>query len=150
MKAQPFVVSPNEYPRALNVLGIEVTVLASNTATQAYEITRQQGEKGVGPPPHSHNWDESFYIVAGNVEFNCDGKTVVCFPGTLVHVPAGTVHSFRYLVDGCDVLEFTGQGSIATQMFTAVDREIPPGPPEIPKLIEVVEQNGVTVHASAA
>jgi hypothetical protein len=35
-------------------------------------------------------------------------------------------------------------------MFTAVDREIPPGPPEIPKLIEVVEQNGVTVHASAA
>jgi hypothetical protein len=150
MKAQPFVVSPNEYPRALNVLGIKVTVLASNTATQAYEITRQQGEKGVGPPPHSHNWDESFYIVAGNVEFNCDGKTVVCFPGTLVHVPAGTVHSFCYLVDGCDVLEFTGQGSIATQMFTAVDREIPPGPPEIPKLIEVVEQNGVTVHASAA
>jgi quercetin dioxygenase-like cupin family protein len=114
MKAQSFVVSPNEYQRALNVLGIEVTVLASNTATQAYEITRQQGEKGVGPPPHSHNWDESFYIVAGNVEFNCDGKTVVCFPGTLVHVPAGTVHSFRYLVDGCDVLEFTGQGSIAT------------------------------------
>jgi quercetin dioxygenase-like cupin family protein len=150
MKAQSFVVSPNEYPRALNVLGIEVTVLASNTATQAYEITRQQGEKGVGPPPHSHNWDESFYIVAGNVEFTCDGKTVACFPGTLVHVPAGTVHSFRYLVDGCDVLEFTGQGSIATQMFTAVDREIPPGPPEIPKLIEVVEQNGVTVHASAA
>ena len=150
MKAQPFVVFPSEYPRALNVLGIKVTVLASNAATQAYEITRQQGERDVGPPPHSHNWDESFYIVAGNVEFTCDGKTVVCSPGTFVHVPAGTVHSFRYLVDGCDVLEFTGQGSIATQMFTAVDSAIPPGPPEIPKLIEVVERNGVTVHAASA
>ena len=64
----------------------------------------------MGPPPHSHNWDESFYVVAGEVEFTCSGNTVVCSPGTLVHVPAGTVHSFRYLADGCDVLEITGQG----------------------------------------
>jgi quercetin dioxygenase-like cupin family protein len=150
MTAQPFVVTPNDYHPALNVLGIKVTVLASNTATQAYEITRQQGEKDVGAPPHSHNWDESFYIVAGEVEFSCGGRTVVCPPGTLVHVPAGTVHSFRYLVDGCDVLEFTGQGGIATKMFTAVDREIPAGAPAIPRLLEVLEQNGVTIHASAA
>ena len=150
MKAQPFVVTPDDYDPALNVLGIKVTVLASNTATRAYEITRQQGEKGMGPPPHSHGWDESFYVVAGEVEFTCADKTVVCPPGTLVHVPAGTVHSFRYLVDGCDILEFTGQGGIATQMFTAVDRENPAGPPEIPKLLQVLKQNGVTVHADAA
>ena len=147
MKAQPFVVTPKDYDPALNVLGIKVTVLASNTATQAYEITRQQGEKGTGPPPHSHNWDESFYVVAGEVEFTCNGNTVICSPGTFVHVPAGTVHSFRYLADGCDVLEITGQGGIATQMFTAVSREIPPGPPEVPKLLEVLKQNGVTVPA---
>ena len=147
MTARPFVVTPNDYHPALNVLGIKVTVLASNTATRAYEITRQQGEKGIGPPPHSHNWDESFYVVAGEVEFTCCGNTVICSPGTLVHVPAGTVHSFRYLADGCDVLEITGQGGMATQMFTAVSREIPPGPPEVPKLLEVLKQNGVTVQA---
>ena len=147
MKAQPFVVTAKDYAPALNVLGIRLTVLASNTATQGYEITRQQGEKGMGPPPHSHNWDESFYIVAGDVEFTCAGKTTVCPPGTLVHVPAGTVHRFRYLTDGCDVLELTGQGSNATQMFTAVSKEIAPGPPEIPKLLGVLKQNGVTVHA---
>jgi quercetin dioxygenase-like cupin family protein len=150
MKAQPFVVSPREYDPALNVLGIKVTVLASNKATQAYEITRQRGAKGMGPPPHSHNWDESFYVVAGEVEFTCASKTALCPPGTLVHVPAGTVHSFRYLADGCDVIEFTGQGGTATQMFTAVDKENPAGPPEIPKLLEVLEQNGVTVYAGAA
>ena len=71
MKAQPFVVTPKDYDPALNVLGIKVTVLASNTVTQAYEITRQQGEAGIGPPSHSHNWDESFYVVAGEVEFTC-------------------------------------------------------------------------------
>jgi len=100
----------------------------------------------MGPPPHSHNWDESFYVIAGEVEFTCSGKAVVCQPGTLVHVPAGTVHSFRYLADGCDVLEFTGQGGIATQMFTAVSRAISHGSPESPKLLEVLKQNGVTVE----
>jgi quercetin dioxygenase-like cupin family protein len=147
MKAQPFVVTPKDYDPALNVLGIKITVLASNTATQAYEITRQRGETGMGPPPHSHDWDESFYVVAGEVEFTCAGKSVVCSPGTLVHVPAGTVHSFRYLADGCDVLEIAGQGGTATQMFTAISREIPPGPLEIPKLLEVLKQHRVTVQA---
>lgn len=145
MMSQAFVVTPKDYDPAMNVLGINLTVLASNTATQGYEITRQQGDKELGPPPHSHNWDESFYIIAGEVEFTCAGKTSICPPGTLVHIPAGTVHSFRYLTDGCDILEITGQGGTATQMFTAVSREIPPGPPEIPKLLAVLQQNGVTV-----
>jgi hypothetical protein len=60
MKARPFVVTPEDYGPALNVVGTSVTVLASNTETKAYEITLQQGDEGTGPPPHSHNWDESF------------------------------------------------------------------------------------------
>ncbi len=146
MKAQPFVVTPEDYDPALNVLGIKVTVLASNDATGAYEITRQQGEPGMGPPPHSHDWDESFYVIAGDVEFTCSGKTVACKPGTLVHVPAGTVHTFRYLSDGCDVLEFTGQGGTATQMFSAVNRETSLGPAEMPRLLDVLKENGVSVQ----
>src|SRR5215470_19640925 len=92
MKAQPFIVAPKDYDPALNVLGIKVTVLASNAATQSYEVTLQQGDEGTGPPLHSHNWDESFFVLKGQVEFNCAGKTVMCMPGTLVHVPAGMVH----------------------------------------------------------
>jgi quercetin dioxygenase-like cupin family protein len=147
MTPQAFVVTPKDYCPPLNVLGMQVTVLASNTATEAYEVTRQQGDQGMGPPPHSHGWDESFYVLAGEVEFTCSNKTVVCPAGTLVHVPAGTVHSFRFLADGGDMLELTGQGGMATRMFRAVSREIPPGPPEIPKLLEVLNESGVTVAA---
>ena len=147
MKAQPFVVTPADYYPALNVLGIKVTVLASNAATQSYEITLQQGDEGTGPPLHSHNWDESFYVLKGQVEFSCAGKTVMCMPGTLVHVPAGTIHDFRYGSGGGEMLELTGQGGFATQMFTAISKEIPPGPPDIPKVLEVLRQNGVTVTA---
>jgi quercetin dioxygenase-like cupin family protein len=145
VRAQPFVVTPEDHDPVLSVLGTRVTVLASNAATQAYEITLQQGEEGTGPPPHSHNWDESFYVLKGRVEFTCAGKTTECMPGTLVHVPAGTVHGFRYGAGGGEMLELTGQGGSATQMFTAVSKEIPPGPPDVLKVVEVLERNGVTV-----
>jgi quercetin dioxygenase-like cupin family protein len=147
MKTQPFVVTPKDYDSALNVLGTKVTVLASNAATQSYEITLQQGDEGTGPPLHSHNWDEAFYVLRGQVEFSCAGKTVLCMPGTLVHVPAGTMHGFRYGAGGGEMLELTGQGGFATQMFAAINKEIPPGPPDIPKALEVLKQNGVTVAA---
>lgn len=145
MKPQPFIVSPNDYQPALNVLGTKVTVLASSAATQGYEITIQQGDEGMGPPLHSHDWDESFYVLKGRIEFSYDNKTVMCLPGTLVHVPAGTVHGFRYGAGGGEMFELTGQGSRATQMFTAISKEVPPGPPDIPKALEVLKQNGVTV-----
>ena len=54
MKPQPFIVSPDDYEPALNVIGTKVTVLASSAATQGYEITLQQGDEGMGPPLHSH------------------------------------------------------------------------------------------------
>ena len=147
MKTQPLVVTPNDYDPPLNVLGTKVTVLASNAATHSYEITLQQGEEGTGPPLHSHNWDESFYVLKGQVEFSYADKTVMCMPGTLVHVPAGTIHGFRYGAGGGEMLELTGQGGGATQMFAAINKEIPSGPPDIPKVLEVLKQNGVTVAA---
>ena len=55
MSAQPFVLRPDQDGPALNVVGTEVTVLASNVATQSYGITLQQGEEGTGPPLHSHD-----------------------------------------------------------------------------------------------
>lgn len=142
-----FVLRPDQHEPALNVVGTRVTVLASNAATQSYGVTLQQGDEGTGPPPHRHDWDECFYVLAGSVEFICDGQAHTCLPGTLVHVPRQTVHGFHYGPGGGQMLEMTGAGALAAQMFTAVDREIPPGPPDIPKLLGVLSRNGVTVAA---
>ena len=148
-KAPHFVVTPDRRARPLNVVGTQVTVLASNEATQSYGITLQQGDEGTGPPPHSHDWDEAFYVLSGEVHFSCDGEAHVCAPGTLVHIPRGTVHGFQYGKGGGQMLEVTGKNALAAQMFTAVDRSIPPGTPDIPSLLQVLRQNGVTVAASA-
>jgi hypothetical protein len=41
--------------------------------TGSYEIFRQAGPEGAGPPPHSHPWEEAFYVIAGQVTFGVDG-----------------------------------------------------------------------------
>ena len=60
----PFIVTPDRAPRPLNVVGEKITVLASGAQTGGYEIFLQVGSEGSGPPPHSHPWDESFYVLA--------------------------------------------------------------------------------------
>jgi len=146
MKRHSTIVKPGDYERALSVVGTDVTVLAANAVTQGQEFTFQRGEQGMGPPPHSHHWDEAFFVLKGSVDFTCEGKLETCLPGTLVFVPGGTVHSFQYGPEGGEMLEVTGAGSMATQMFAAVDKEIPPGPPNIEIITEVLGQNGVTLH----
>jgi quercetin dioxygenase-like cupin family protein len=145
MNAQPFVVSLQDYPRTLNVLGVQITLLASNTATQSYEITLQKGAQGMGPPPHKHDWDESFFVLTGTIEFTCAGRTQQVEAGALVHVPAGTVHAFHFGDGGGSMLEVSGAGGSATRMFTQIDREVPAGPPDIPKLVDILQRNGVAV-----
>ena len=145
MSAAPLVVSPADQPPALHVLGVDVTVLATNEQTRGYEITLVEGDVDMGPPPHSHGWDESFYVLAGSVEMVLAGRARSCSAGTLVHVPAGTVHGFTFGREGGRLLEITGAGGQATRMFTRVDREIPPGPPDLAAVTRVLGMHGVTL-----
>lgn len=146
MSPKPFVIKPADRNEALDVLGTQVTVLVSGDNSQDQRITLQTGSEGTGPPPHSHGWDESFYVSSGQIEFTCGGETTLCDAGTLVHVPAGTVHSFRYGPSGGEMIEITGRGSNAIEMFTALARELPPGPPDVAKAVQVLDEHGVKVH----
>jgi quercetin dioxygenase-like cupin family protein len=114
-RARHFVLAPDRRARPLNVVGTQVTVLASNAATQSYGITLQRGDEGTGPPPHSHDWDEAFYVLSGEIQFLCDRQAHVCLPGTLVHIPRGTVHGFQYGKGGGQMLEITGENAWGRQ-----------------------------------
>lgn len=130
MSTKPFVVGPDQRPPALDVMGAKITVLAPEKAIADLQITYQTGDEGIGPPPHRHDWDESFFVTKGEILLSCGGNTSSCTVGTLVHVPAGTLHAFSFGPDGGELLEITGRGSNAIRMFTAISQEIPPGPPD--------------------
>ena len=146
MSPTAFVVSPETRPRALSVVGEKLTVLASGKQTQGYEIFLQQGEVGQGPPPHSHDWDESFYVISGDIEFGYGDKHMLAKPGTLVHLPAGTTHWFRFATKGEMVSMTSREG--ASAFFTDVDAKVPHGDqPDIEKLGAVATAHGLRIGA---
>lgn len=142
--AQPFVVTPQDYAPALDIVGEHVTVLASGEATEGYELFLQRGSAGSGPPPHSHPWDESFYVVAGRIDFGIGAESMTASPGTLVHLPAGTVHWFRFAAGGGEMISMTSRLG-ASRMFQDMARELEPVNPDLAKLTEVGARHGLKI-----
>jgi quercetin dioxygenase-like cupin family protein len=147
MTAKPFFVTPQDYAHPLNVVGEHITVLASAAVTGGYEIFLQSGPEGSGPLPHTHPWDESFFVTEGGVDFGIgDRPMVAALPGTLVHIPAGTTHWFRWRGGGGAMVSITSRLG-ASGLFTEIDREIAPDEPNVEKLIEISLRHGLTAAA---
>ena len=141
---KPFVVPPENRSRALDVVGEKITVLASKDDTHGYELFFHDGKKSTGPPPHSHDWDESFFVIRGNIQFGFDGCEMVATPGTLVHLPAGTEHWFKFESDEGQMLSVTGVGSAAAAFFTQVDADVSDGS-DISGLAAVAEKHSLII-----
>lgn len=145
----PLVVTPDRASRPLDVVGEKITVLASGSQTGSYEIFRQVGPEGSGPPPHNHPWDEAFYVVRGDIAFGIDDSEMIASPGTLVHLPAGTTHWFRFGKGGGEMVSVTSREG-ASHMFTDMDREIAHGSPDPARLAEVGGRYGLKVGSPAS
>ena len=144
MTAQPFVVSPQDRAQPLRVVGVHITVLASAAQTGGYEIFFQAGPEGGGPPPHSHPWDEAFYVLRGEVAFGIGDRESPAAAGTLVQVPGGITHWFRYGRGGGEMLSMTS-GEGASAFFTDLDRNVSPENPDLGKIIGIAKSHGLRI-----
>jgi quercetin dioxygenase-like cupin family protein len=145
MPASFFAVPADQAPAPLKVVGEQITVLASAAQTGSYEIFRQTGPEGSGPPPHSHAWDEAFFVIDGQVIFAVDSdENLTAGPGTLVHVPGGSTHWFRFGPGGGAMISITSRAG-AAEFFTQVAREVSPSAPDFAALIGIATAHGLTV-----
>ena len=63
--------------RPLNVLGMPLTMLCEAGETGgSWSLFEEEVPLGMGPPPHRHDWDEAYYILDGEVDFQIDGESV--------------------------------------------------------------------------
>lgn len=61
-----------------------------------YSISEVKSFPQTGPPPHIHlREDEDFYVLEGEFSFLLGGETIRAVAGDFVHVPKGTVHTYR-------------------------------------------------------
>lgn len=120
---QILIQSEQQAARPLNIGGFQITVLASTEQTDGYELFRIAGPEGTGPGPHHHFWDESFFVLSGAVHCGVDSVETLATTGTLIHVPGGTTHWFRFAEGGREFFSITSQGN-ASKMFQAFGKGI--------------------------
>lgn len=144
MSAKPVVMTPQDRARPLNVVGEQVTVLVDGATSGNFEIFHQDGPEGSGPPPHSHPWNEAFFVLAGEVTFGIgDSGDQVATPGTFVFIPSGSTHWFRFGPGGGQMLSMTSTPGIGGA-FAEADSRISPTEPNLELLLEIGAKHGLT------
>jgi NADPH:quinone reductase-like Zn-dependent oxidoreductase/quercetin dioxygenase-like cupin family protein len=76
------------------------TILLSGRETAGrYALIDMHVPPGGGPPPHRHDFEEMFTVLAGEMEVTFRGETMRLRAGETVNVPANAPHAFRIVSD---------------------------------------------------
>ena len=90
------IVAPADRPTALRIAGFDIQALITGDDAQSFEVFFTRGQDGTGPAPHSHDWDETFFVLQGPVLFGVGDREHRVEAGTLLHVPGGERHWYRF------------------------------------------------------
>ena len=81
--------------RHLGIVGDTYTILLSGDDTDGrYCLIDMHVPPGGGPPPHRHDFEESFTLLEGEVEATFRGKKSIVRTGETIHIPANSPHFF--------------------------------------------------------
>jgi len=80
----------------IGIVGDTYTILLSGDDTDGrYCLIDMLVPPGGGPPHHRHDFEESFTVLEGEIEFTFRGKKLVVRIGETVNIPANAPHFFR-------------------------------------------------------
>lgn len=97
-KEQKIVTVATEEGLQVQIAGGSYRIVVSGKQTNgAYAIIEMTVPPGAGPVPHAHpDFEESFYVLEGEVHFRSASGTYVASKGALVAIPkGGAVHHFK-------------------------------------------------------
>ena len=79
----------------IGLVGDTYTILLSGDGTDGrYCLIDMFIPPGGGPPPHRHDFEESFTLLEGTIEAIFRGQKIVLQAGETLHIPANAPHSF--------------------------------------------------------
>ena len=68
----------NQQPEVCNVLGDSITLRLTSEQTDGnYSVAEFATPGGVGQPPHTHAWDETYLVLEGELNLNVNGEATV-------------------------------------------------------------------------
>jgi mannose-6-phosphate isomerase-like protein (cupin superfamily) len=134
----------------LNILGMPLTMLCEARDTGgAWSLFEEEIPLGMGPPPHHHDWDEAYYILEGEVDFEVDGERVKSAKGDFNYLPRNTVHGFKGASEApARVLIFAAPAH-GSEFFLELSDEIRSLPEDGAKIPEIGERHGIHFQSAA-
>jgi quercetin dioxygenase-like cupin family protein len=115
---------------------------------------------GFGPPLHSHEYRELFYVLDGSYEFTLDRgdglETIVGGPGTTIAIPPNAPHTFKNAGEEPARLLFVHQPAALEEFFEEYgvpvagpgDRAADEQSPDFAAMAAALERNGVRILAA--
>ena len=80
----------------LGVTGDTYTILLSGTDTaDRFTLIDMHVPPGGGPPPHRHNFEETFILLDGELQATFRAEKRIVRAGETVHIPANAPHQFH-------------------------------------------------------
>jgi quercetin dioxygenase-like cupin family protein len=80
----------------LGVVGDTYTILLSGKDTAGrFCLVDMHIPPGGGPPPHRHDFEETFSVLEGELEATFRGAKQLVRAGETIHIPANAPHQFR-------------------------------------------------------
>ncbi len=75
------------------------TLLSSKDTAGQFCLIDMHIPPGGGPPPHRHNFEETFILLEGEMEATFRGQRMRVKAGDTVHIPANAPHQFHNVSD---------------------------------------------------
>ncbi len=160
MSEQVIVRGPGEGRTLLVGGGDQVTYKIRSAETDgAYFCFEVSTTPGFGPPLHSHEYRELFYVLDGTYEFTLkrgdELETISGSAGTAIAVPPNVPHTFKNASGGPARLLFVHQPAALEEFFEEFgvpvddDSVADPEPPDFAAMAAALERNGVRVSTPA-
>ena len=128
----------------LRILGMPMTMLCESSETGgAWSLFEEEVPLGMGPSPHRHDWDEAYYILDGEIDFQIDGQPVRSSRGDFNYLPRNTVHGFKGAsAEGARVLIFAAPAH-GSEFFHELNDEVQSLPEDASKIPMIGERHGI-------
>ena len=136
----------------LAVVGDTYTVLLSGEQTDGrFAMLDMLIPPGGGPPPHRHNFEECFRVLAGSIEVQLrDLPPMRLQAGDSVNIPANAPHAFRNTADTVARLLCTVAPAGLESFFAEFGDPVPTRTSQAPELSDVERRNRLQRAAAKA
>ena len=153
----PITLSAND-GQSLSVVGDTYRILISSAETDgAFATIDMLIPPGGGPGPHAHpDFQESFFVIDGEIEVKSEAGTYIATKGSFVSIPkGGIIHCFKNKSDKLAHLLCMVVPAGLEELFTEIGKPVPFGeflpPPEmnpqkIQELLAIAEKHGQKVY----